>query len=641
MGKIFHPGVVLMGRFRYAYKIVLIPALVLVPLGWVLTAYVGVQNGQVSFSAKERDGVAYLLPLAELATKTATARHAAVTGRPPVPLTDDIAAVDAVDRRLGGELGTSADWADAKGALSGIPSGRAAFDAHNTAEDKLLALIVKVSDGSNLTLDPDLDTYYAMDALVFRLPPLIQAAGRTIDEAVLAKDADAQAAEATRINLALSGGTLSAMRTSVSAGLSTAYAKTADGHFETRTAAAAKLLDDTAGTLLDQVTTAVRGGDLTAVSTTSGQETLSAASALGKVLAPELDRLISARIDGFEAAALRVEVVTALALLLVAYLMVGFYRSTTGPLRRVVTALDGLAGGDLTGTVPVETRDEVGAMSRALNEAIGRMRQTVRAIIDKAGDVAGSSEQLSAVSDQLRSGVENTTARAAEARVAADDVSAHVETVAASAEEMTSSIRSIADSASEAATVAVTATSAVDNTEGTVSKLGDSSARIGDVVQAITAIAAQTNLLALNATIEAARAGEAGRGFAIVAGEVKALAQQTAAATDEIIGSVHAIKGDTAAAATAIMEIRRVIDRMSELQASIASAAEQQTAATNEISRTVSDASVRSGEIALGIGQVAEHSAQTTGAAASTQRAAGDLARTAAELHEIVGAFRS
>jgi methyl-accepting chemotaxis protein len=80
---------------------------------------------------------------------------------------------------------------------------------------------------------------------------------------------------------------------------------------------------------------------------------------------------------------------------------------------------------------------------------------------------------------------------------------------------------------------------------------------------------------------------------------------------------------------------------MNELQASIAAAAEQQTAATNEISRTVTDASVRSGAIAIGIGQVAAHSAQTAGAASSTQRTAGDLARTAAELREIVGSFRS
>src|SRR3954447_23500286 len=199
-----------MGRLKYAYKIVLIPTLLLLPLAWVLTAYVGVQNGQMDFSAKERDGVAYLLPLASLAASTAAARHDAVAGRPPPSLHDAVAKVEDQEGRLGAELGTGDAWTAAKTALGrvgGASTPRDAFTAYNAAEDALITLIVKVSDGSNLTLDPDLDTYYAMDSLVFRLPPLLQAAGRAVDEAVLTAGADARTAEDARINLALNRGT--------------------------------------------------------------------------------------------------------------------------------------------------------------------------------------------------------------------------------------------------------------------------------------------------------------------------------------------------------------------------------------------------------------------------------------------------
>ena len=250
-----------MGRLKYAYKIVLIPALVLLPLGWVLTAYVGVQNGQTAFSAKERGGVTYLTPLAALATATSAARHTAVTGGTPASLAGGISAVDAVDARLGAELETTETWGTAKSALARVGQARTpreAYEAYNAAEDAVVTLIVKVSDGSNLTLDPDLDTYYAMDALMFRLPPLLQAAGRTVDETILAKGGDPQVVQDTRINLALNGGTLSTMRASVSAGMATAYLKTADGDLKPRPADAATKLDDAIGALLDQVTAVVK-----------------------------------------------------------------------------------------------------------------------------------------------------------------------------------------------------------------------------------------------------------------------------------------------------------------------------------------------------------------------------------------------
>src|SRR6266545_7367081 len=179
VGWLFSPAVRLLGRLRYAYKILVVPVVLLLLLAFVAKAYVDLQRSQVAFSAKERDGVAYLAPLLDLTAKVVTARHLAVTGgEPDAGVQDTVARVDAATGRYGAELDTVDGWEQAKQALTraGTADGpQAAFDAYNTAVAELLAPIVKTSDESNLTLDPDLDTYYLMDALVFRLPILLDA----------------------------------------------------------------------------------------------------------------------------------------------------------------------------------------------------------------------------------------------------------------------------------------------------------------------------------------------------------------------------------------------------------------------------------------------------------------------------------
>jgi methyl-accepting chemotaxis protein len=172
-----------------------------------------------------------------------------------------------------------------------------------------------------------------------------------------------------------------------------------------------------------------------------------------------------------------------------------------------------------------------------------------------------------------------------------------------------------------------------------VAKLGASSAEIGDVIKVITKIAEQTNLLALNATIEAARAGDAGKGFAVVANEVKELAKETAAATDDIGQRIVAIQGDAQAAGHAIDDITGVIARISDIQNTIASAVEEQTATTNEITRHVTEAATGANEIAASITGVAQAAHDTSSGAASTQVSARDLAELADELNRSVTRF--
>lgn len=250
--------------------------------------------------------------------------------------------------------------------------------------------------------------------------------------------------------------------------------------------------------------------------------------------------------------------------------------------------------------------------------------------------LASSAQELTAVSQQMAANSEETATQASVVSAAAEQVSRNIGTVASATEEMGTSIKEIAKSANEAARVATSAVKVAEKTNATVSKLGESSAEIGNVIKVITSIAQQTNLLALNATIEAARAGEAGKGFAVVANEVKELAKQTAKATEDIGRRIEAIQTDTKSAVDAIVQISTIISQINDIQTTIASAVEEQTATTSEISRNVSEAALGSHEIAQNVMGVAQAARGTTEGAANTKGSADELSRMAVELQRLV-----
>jgi methyl-accepting chemotaxis protein len=326
-------------------------------------------------------------------------------------------------------------------------------------------------------------------------------------------------------------------------------------------------------------------------------------------------------------------------LLAVVALSVVTVRSITRPVRSVKASLDALATGDLTVATGVTSQDEIGQMAAALDIAQTNLREVLSGVVSSADAVAASSEELSASSAQISASAEETSAQSGVVSSAAEEVSRSVQTVAAGAEQMGASIREIASNAAEASEVAARAVTAAETTTATVAKLGESSAEIGNVVKVITSIAEQTNLLALNATIEAARAGEAGKGFAVVANEVKELAQETAKATEDIARRVLSIQGDTTAAVAAIEEISQIVAQISDRQTTIASAVEEQTATTNEMSRSVQEAAGGTTEIATNITGVSTAAESTTQALTQTRTAVDELSRMAADLRTTVGRF--
>jgi methyl-accepting chemotaxis protein len=306
---------------------------------------------------------------------------------------------------------------------------------------------------------------------------------------------------------------------------------------------------------------------------------------------------------------------------------------------KVHAALDAMAHGDLTYVVDVDSHDEIGQMAASLGSAQASLRTTLAGVAETAQTVAAAAEEMAAASAQVLSGSQETSTQAGVVAAAAEQVSRNVQAVAAGAEQMGASIREIAQNATEAAKVASAATGVASAANDTVSRLGASSAEIGNVVKLITSIAEQTNLLALNATIEAARAGEAGKGFAVVAGEVKELASETARATGDIARRVEAIQQDTTNAVSAIGEIGSIIASINDYQLTIASAVEEQTATTNEMSRGVAEAATGSGDIAVNITGVASAASTSSDVMTNVSDSVNDLARMSADLRSRVAAF--
>jgi methyl-accepting chemotaxis protein len=314
--------------------------------------------------------------------------------------------------------------------------------------------------------------------------------------------------------------------------------------------------------------------------------------------------------------------------------------AVVGPLKDVAATLDKLAGGDLTVQLTGEYAGDFKKLSDAVNTLALQVRSAIQQIGNNTKALVSAAEELNKVSQQMGASAEETAAQSNVVSAASGQVTNNVATVATAADEMGASIKEIAKNTAEATQVATTAVRTAEATNVTIGKLGQSSAEIGQVIKVITSIAQQTNLLALNATIEAARAGEAGKGFAVVANEVKELAKETAKATEDISRKIEAIQNDTKGAVEAIGQIGTVIGQINDIQTTIASAVEEQSATTNEISRNLAEAAKGTTDISHNIAGVAEAARSTTAGASETQKSAQALERMAAELQGLVGQFK-
>ena len=356
--------------------------------------------------------------------------------------------------------------------------------------------------------------------------------------------------------------------------------------------------------------------------------------------------------------------------LFVAVLVFFASKSITKPINDAVAGLKDIAEGegDLTKRLAVNSKDEVGEMATWLNTFLEKLQGIIKQIAENSNGVATNSNQLSSISANLLGGAEDTSQRSTNVATASEEMSANLNTVAAAmeesatnasmvataAEQMSSTINEIAENAEKARNVSSQAVGQADSAYAKMNELGEAADKIGKVTETITEISEQTNLLALNATIEAARAGEAGKGFAVVANEIKELAKQTAEATLDIKNLIDDVQSTSKSTEGEITEISKIIGGVNDIVGTIATAVEEQTAATQEIANNISQASQGIQEVNENVNQsstvaadITQDITEVSSAAKSISDSSNEVKQSAElllnssnELNKIVSSFK-
>ncbi|MGD9008430.1 MAG: methyl-accepting chemotaxis protein [Desulfobacteraceae bacterium] len=343
-------------------------------------------------------------------------------------------------------------------------------------------------------------------------------------------------------------------------------------------------------------------------------------------------------------------------------------RAITQPLKKGVGFARSLADGDLTHTLAVGQKDEIGELADALNRMGTNLRQMFKKTVEGVDTLTNASSELSTISQQLATGAEQTSGKSNQVAAATEEMSANmngvaaaseqastnVQMAAAASEQMSATISKIAGSTEKGRMVAGDAVKHAENVSARVAALGASASDVGKVTDTISEISEQTNLLALNATIEAARAGEAGKGFAVVANEIKELAKQTAHATLDIRKKIEGIQSTTDGTVAEINKIGQVISDINEIVGIIATAVEEQSTSTKEIAGNVNQAaqgiqevnenvahsSTVSSEIAKDVVEVNQAAAEMATGSSQVNKSAARLSKLAGQLKAMVDQYK-
>jgi methyl-accepting chemotaxis protein len=560
---LLRPVLALAGRWNTSARLSVLVVLLLVPglfATWSFTATIG---GQIAFSDRQRTGTRVLTAALQAMAATAAGDRVDVDAVRRAALAEE-------DLELGAaldEVATAAAAAD-----NASPAGRARVN------EALAGLVTAVGNDSNLILDPDLDSFYVMDALIVQLPKALRATAR-------AAVPPTETGTAQIASQALVAGELSSAADALRGDIETAVQQTAETGLREELAPLAAVADGVT-TLATQVTGAL-GTGATADPAPVGQL---AADAVAPATAA-LDDLLRARVDGL---ALRRDITLALTvagLLLATWFALGVRWLTR---RDVALALDGvtaIAAGDLAERPVPESRDEFGAIGRAVETARRRLADHDRMIVetreDREQSLMRTFAQQRLAQKHVRLQAQRAIDETAEAVVRElTEVVGHVGAVREAADAIDAQVmttngitQGMVEQAGEASEV--------------VSRLENNLRSVAGMARLISGVADQTKLLALNATIEAARAGEAGRGFSVVADEVKQLATETAGSTEQIAATVSSLEADAGAMLTAVTGVGGGVGDVTGTTAALAEVAKEQRVLVDALDKTVGDALTR------------------------------------------------
>ncbi|BET66827.1 methyl-accepting chemotaxis protein [Opitutales bacterium ASA1] len=611
-------------------------------------------NGYIAFARQEAKGAAVLRPASEVlvevclhelsrrgggregATAEALGRVEGALARLRSaldvhgPALDFAAAGAAPDDRTGATLEDfEANWREAVAAP--WPEARRAYADTRAV---LREMITHLGDTSKLILDPDLDSYYVMDLVLLAVPEAIDRVART------AALAGSRTADTEREFIVLSTFVSDLDPTRIATSLRTALAEddASYGHLASMHASLPPLEARYRESLAGLV--AVLGGGDGAVIAQRSADVQEALVNFAHGGLDALEALLETRIDHYERTRRTQAIVAAGALLVALGLAREIARDIVKRLSQALDSVVRVSRGDLTGRVSGTATDEIGRISRAIDEMSGGLESSMTRVRDDAGSLSALAQQLAAVGTQVRADSHATADEAQAVAAAAEQVSRSIVAVAAAGEQMTASIKEIARQATGVTDMSIEAESLAKRADGMIGRLDKFSHEIATVTDVIGGIASQTNLLALNATIEASRAGDAGRGFAVVADEVKKLAGETGRFASEIRGKIDAIRDSTSETVEAVQRIATCVVDIRSAQTVIASSVEEQSVTTEETSSKTQEVARGGSEIAREIHSVSDAARRSSDAATQALEAAEQIASVSRAMHELVSGFR-
>jgi len=635
---VWAPGVRLMGNLQFAAKAMLICLMFLVPLAWVSWAYYAAQTDAIAFSEKELLGVQYTREVFPVIAAAQQLRRDAVAsaagGAAPATMADvrsklqaAQAKLAAVDKRLGAELGSAKPYAAVQTALAeaekatGLESLYKAHSAHIAA---LIGLLQSVTDNSNLTLDPDIDSYYLMDAALFRIPDIVENSGKLRGLGLVVITAGSATPEVQR-ELSDSIPIAEFQLRSMVDGLAKAYAYNPT---LSQKVGSKQALEDVGAFLALVRGSVISGKDVDAEKyAAAANQGINAQFAMAHRLMTELDTLIAHRVSAMQAKLLTTKLVLAAGLLLAAYFFFSFYLVSGGGLQLISRHLSEVAEGDLR-RFPNQPlgRDEPAKVLQDLRVAYDSLHMLIRKVRHSARALHAASGEISAASMELSARTEAAASNLEEQAAAMEQIGSTVGATAERAQMATSF-------ASDNAHVAEKGGKVFDEVVLTMREIHTSSNKINDIIGVIDGIAFQTNILALNAAVEAARAGESGRGFAVVASEVRSLAGRSADAAREI-------KSLIAASVNKVESGTRVVEEAGATMQEVVTNASQINQFLSEISTACREQALGVAEVGRAIQELDKGTQQNSALVEETASAAAALTSQADILQDEIANFR-
>jgi methyl-accepting chemotaxis protein-1 (serine sensor receptor) len=562
----------LMQRMRLPAKFAVVCGCLLVPLGISTYGLMQYSSATIAFAEAERLGVAYSAPLNQLLQTASLAR----TGTPNVAALargeESLAKIDALAKDSNYALTNQSELNDLHQAWSTLARSRDAASA-TALSSKLLQLFSVVSDRSNLTLDPDLDSYYTMAITMDAAPKMIDAVS---EFGAVHSSAAANAQVAAQIAAIRADGYRQTIVQAITRAVAANPSLTNELDLKPFNNAYSKL---TAAQTPD--------GARSQASISAAADMVEATLAITTASATSLDGLLVKRIDLFAGKRNTLLIITFIGLVLSAYVITSFYLSNLRGFGALLTRMEKLSRGDLTQNYMARGTDEIGVLINSFNESRARLAELVGRIREASGIIQDAGEQIADANGDLAQ-------RESQQSMTISETSERVQQISSTVAENLSGALSASTLARDARTIAERGDRAVSEIVQTMQTISGSSRRIGDIIAVIDEIAFQTNLLALNAAVEAARAGEQGRGFAVVAGEVRTLAQRSATAASEIRGligtsidDVNRGAGLVQGAGTTMRELVSSVQRLSKIMEGVANASERQNSDIAELLRSV------------------------------------------------------